>query len=470
MGARSKTTGKGKRNTRTKPRARARVAQPRATVTLLLRHVASDDHYLENYVQAVQQDQQPVMTRDEYCQRHKIASSDLEKIRAFAREHSLRVVGVDKARRTVELSGTAQDLDGAFGVKLKEYRLAQGPVLSSSAGGEAPGELSGIVAGVVGLDERPFARRIIDAPPPTKKAKAHGKDLTYTPLQIAQAYNFPKEMDGGGQCIAIIELGGGYRHRDLKHYFGKMKVREPKVTAVPVGAKNAPQGPTSTYDGEVTGDIEMVGTLAPGARIVVYFAKNTERGFFNALSTAIHDNRHKPTIISISWGEVESQWPAQTRKLFDQVLQEAAVLGVTVCCASGDAGSSGGVPGGRHVVYPASSPYVLACGGTCLRYQHDTIVEETVWNCSKGASGGGFSRLYPVPQWQGTAVEPVDALQAEKGRGVPDVAGNADPDFGYQILVNGKSTTGAGTSAVAPLWSVAPAWFVASRWSQKAPR
>jgi kumamolisin len=193
--------------------------------------------------------------------------------------------------------------------------------------------------------------------------------------------------------------------------------------------------------------------VAPGATIAVYFAPNTSQGFQDALTTAIHDATNKPSVISISWGSAESTWTAQAMTAFDSAAQDAAALGITICAASGDNGSSDGVnDGANHVDFPASSPHILACGGTSLQSAGGEITSETVWNDGEqgGAGGGGYSNQFPLPAWQASAnIQPPDG----GGRGVPDVSGNADPDTGYNILVDGQSLVIGGTSAVAPLWS-----------------
>ena len=191
---------------------------------------------------------------------------------------------------------------------------------------------------------------------------------SFTPTQLAQLYNFPSGVDGHGQCVAIIELGGGYRLQDLTAYFAQLGVAMPRMKTVAVdGAHNHPTGDPSGPDGEVMLDIEVAGALAPAAQFVVYFAPNTDRGFLDAIKAAIHDHQNRPSVISISWGGPESSWTAQALQVYDQAFQEAAALGVTICCAAGDDGSSDGISDGyAHVDFPASSPYVLACGGTHL--------------------------------------------------------------------------------------------------------
>jgi kumamolisin len=226
------------------------------------------------------------------------------------------------------------------------------------------------------------------------------------------------------------------------------------------GVSNKP-GSDADSDGEVALDIEVAGSVAPGAKLVVYFAPFTERGWVDVLTAAITDKVNKPSVLSISWGYAEGEpvqgfeWTAQTVQAVNETLQNAAAMGVTVCAASGDDGSSDGVNDGRaHVDFPASSPYILGCGGTRLLASGSAISSEVVWNDGPGSGGGGgISDLNPLPTWQAGIVPPSVNPGAHVGRGVPDVCGDADPDSGYNIFYGGKAAVVGGTSAVAPLWS-----------------
>jgi kumamolisin len=273
--------------------------------------------------------------------------------------------------------------------------------------------------------------------------------VSYNPNAVAKAYGYPKDVTGAGQCIALIELGGGYRSADLQGYFKKLGIPLPLVTAQSVdGAHNAPST-ADTADGEVALDIEVAGAVAPGAKLVVYFAPNTDKGFLDAINAAVHDEDNKPAVISISWGAAESQWTDQAITNFNDAFQSAAALGVTITVAAGDNGSSDRQTDGKaHVDFPAGSPYVLACGGTKLGSS-----SETVWNDNDGwATGGGISDVFPVPDYQKNLTLPVSVNSRQrKGRGVPDIAANADSATGYNILVDGQWTVIGGTSAVAPL-------------------
>jgi kumamolisin len=139
----------------------------------------------------------------------------------------------------------------------------------------------------------------------------------------------------------------------------------------------------------------------------------------------------------------------------DAACQSAAALGITITVAAGDDGSTDGVTGtANHVDFPASSPHVLACGGTKLIGSDSTIASETVWNelaTKSGATGGGVSAVFPLPTWQSSSNVPQAGNFA--GRGVPDVAGDADPTTGYIVRVDGQTSVIGGTSAVAPLWA-----------------
>src|SRR5579875_1485255 len=259
-----------------------------------------------------------------------------------------------------------------------------------------------------------------------------------------------------GRHLAIIELGGGFSMSDLDSYFSGLGVPVPSVTAVGVdGASNVPGQDPNGADGEVLLDIEVAGAVAPRAAQLVYFAPNTDQGFIDAVTTAAHATP-TPTAISISWGQSEDAWTSQARSALDAAIADAAALGITVCVAAGDNGSSDGVSDGRpHADFPASSPHALACGGTSLRLTPaGAIASETVWNDGpgQGAGGGGVSDVFPLPAWQATAGVPA-ATGGRSGRGVPDVAGDADPETGYQVRVDGHPMVIGGTSAVAPLWA-----------------
>lgn len=382
----------------------------------------------------------------DFVARYGADPDDVDRLRSFGRKHGLQELACEPGRRTLHLRGTAQSLQQAFGVQLGHYESTPGGV-SYVGTAQAPVLPDPAVIAVLGLDRRPVARahfRIAQAQPAN----------TYTPLQVGQLYNFPAGTDGSGQTIAIIELGGGYQQADLDTYFKSLGLATPSVTAVSVGSgSNQPGG---AADAEVLLDIEVAGALAPAAKFVVYFAANTDQGFYNAISQAAHDSSQPATVMSISWGGPEDSWSTASRDAMETALEDAAALGVTVSVAAGDSGSSDGESDGLpHVDFPAASPSVLACGGTRLLGSGSTITSEVVWNeiaGNEGATGGGVSAVFALPAWQANAGVPA-AAGGFAGRGVPDVAGNADPLTGYDVHVDGQDEVVGGTSAVAPLWA-----------------
>ena len=288
----------------------------------------------------------------------------------------------------------------------------------------------------------------------------HLAPTSFNPNELAPIYDFPKGSDGTGQTIGIIELsspgGSGFRVSELNTYFSGLGLPTPEVIAVSVdGAQNNPgtdPNNPGNVDGEVMLDIEVAGAIAPKARIIVYFAPNTAQGFLDVINHAVHDSDHNPTVISMSWGAAEDPADPAANQI-NQILQDAASLGVTFCVASGDSGSRDNPndPDHASVDFPASSPYSLACGGTSLSVSGTKITEEVVW---EDHSGGGVSRIFDLPDYQKNAgVPPAINPAGPIRRGVPDVAGDADPQTGYNILVDGQRTTIGGTSAVAPLWA-----------------
>ncbi|MCX7521478.1 S53 family peptidase [Microbacterium sp. STN6] len=408
----------------------------------------------------------------------------------------LEIVSTDAASRRVRAAGPVELVTHVFGTDLRQVRsrAVDGRHVEHrhrTGGLSIPAELDGIVVAVLGLDDRPQSRAWF------RIASARAVTTSYTPVQVGELYGFPAKTDGSGQSVAIIELGGGYVMDDLSTYFGSLGIPTPSVSAIGVdGGANAPEGDANGADCEVMLDIEVIGALAPASGIRVYFAPNTDAGFVDAVSEAAHATP-APAAISISWGQSEDEWTAQARTALDEAMADAGALGIVVCAAAGDNGSSdspaqgaadgwgagagaggtvgagaGGTAGAgktggasaalsgqAHVDFPASSPHALACGGTRLDadVSSGSIRGEVVWNdgAGGGATGGGVSDAFPMPSWQANAGVPARAGGAStaSGRGVPDVAGNADPQTGYQVRVDGRDMVIGGTSAVSPLWS-----------------
>jgi kumamolisin len=431
-----------------------------------------------------------VLTSDELAERYGSHPDDVALVRDVLAGHGLAVTAVYPVTRRIMVAGTLADLASAFGTTL---RLVSSP----DPGGRGmvthryregalyvPAALDGVVVAVLGLDTRPQARPHFRTRGTGAAASA---GTSYDPNQVADLYQFPAGTDGSGQTVAVIELGGGFSASDLDTYFGGLGIAVPSIRAQGVdGGANAPGSDPGGDDLEVNLDVDVIGAVAPGAAQVVYFAPNNgDQGFVDAISAAAEASP-APIAISISWGQSEDSWTAQGLSAMNAAMSDAAALGITVCAAAGDNGSGDDVNDGEpHCDFPASSPYALGCGGTKLEASGGAITSEVVWNetaSNKGAGGGGVSDQFALPSWQanagvparaggtspgggeegmpgegtaseGTASVGTAASGGSGGRGVPDVAGNADPATGYNVYADGKSQVVGGTSAVAPLWA-----------------
>jgi Pro-kumamolisin, activation domain len=406
------------------------------------------------------------LSQAEFARQYGAEQADLDKVSAFARTNGLVIDEINAARRVVIVSGSVGQMNKAFGVDLGRYKSREETYRGREGHIHLPIDLADIVEGVFGLDNRRVA---------------HPHAITTTPPQVAALYNFPPG-NGTGQTIGIIALGGGFAPADINAYFAGLGLAAPTVNVIPVDkagntpagsatnvwTKNTTKATVSDPDIEATLDIDVAGTTAPGAVIAVYFAPNTQQGEVDAFTTALTDTSNNPSVLSISWsGDENTVWTPSGRSKLSATFQAAAALGVTILTITGDFGSSAGVFDGKaHVVYPASDPWVTACGGTTI--QNLSPYTEGTWNDASGATGGGISSVFGLPPYQvGAGVPPSINDGKTSGRGIPDLAGNASGSSGYDLVLYGSrtstlSTTSGtinfvgpvgGTSAVAPFYA-----------------
>jgi kumamolisin len=403
-----------------------------------------------------------VMTREELGAMYGASQEDIDKATAVFEKLGLKTVNATPLTRTVRLSGTVGDIENALLVKLINYAHPRGNYRGRVGSLHVPSELTDIVVGVFGLDNRRVVKRRRQPVRDTTQAKA----LTavpaswYIPSQLAKHYNFPPG-DGSGQAIGVLEFGGGYFEQDLQKFCKLAGVAMPEVKAVSTDGTV-----TAAHDGEegeVMLDIEILAGICPKSTIVAYFAHFTEQGWITALDAVIADKQNDPGVVSVSWGYAEDAfiWTGQAMTQVNESLQAAAHLGITFCLAAGDDGSSASITDGMaHVIFPGSSEYVLSVGGTTIPKKGGTK-PDIVWKegdglraDNGGSTGGGVSAVFPRPSWQaGVKVQPVNP-GAIVGRCIPDVAANADWDASpYLLVVDGKAEPNGGTSAATPLWA-----------------
>ena len=426
--------------------------------------------------------------------------ADLAKIAAWARTSKLKVLDSNVAMRRVLVQGSIRDISKAFGVELNDYQHPQTGRFRGRVGQiHVPADLSGVVQGVFGLDTRnvghPRIRRgnfrPVDIETLGVASKKKGGATApaanpflgaFFPTEVAELYAYPTQFNGSGQNVAIFAFNGtspdprgGYKLAALQNYFEKvLGGNTPAIKDVVVQGPGNDPGPDTTASsnrgdstGEVMLDMCVVGSVAPDANIFMYFTEFTSQGWVDALNQAITDD-NQISVISISYGnpedDPEGAWTSMGVQNVNLAVQGAVAKGITICCASGDDGSTDGATNltGAHVDFPASSPFVLGVGGTNLvatSTTPPTIQSETVWNellQNEGATGGGVSDVFTKPAYQNSVSVPPSANPPHNiGRGVPDVAGVADPVTGVVVMhIDGKHLEQiGGTSASTPLWA-----------------
>jgi kumamolisin len=413
--------------------------------------------------------QRQFLSNEEFATRYGAAQADLDAVTKFARGHGMKIGQTSVAGRTVVLSGTVAQMSKAFAAELGRYETPTAKYRGREGFIYVPADMAKIVVGVFGLDNRPVGGHDFGDPPNTG---------VLTPHKVAILYNFP-DGDGAGQTIGIFAAGGGYKPDDFKKYIQDFTGNPPNTLPVPVGADNR-GGTNEADDREILQDICIAGLIAPSATIAIYFAKPdpmqpgaTGQNWIDTINRMVHPKQGDPipTVISISahlvsgddFDTIMSEGMTSANiNMLHNFFQDAMIKNIAVLAASGDKGSSRDRPDLKaHVHYPASDPFVTGCGGTTIGNlnPNGSSFDEIVWNDDGGASGGGVSEYFDLPAYQSGANVPLSKNAGNrKGRGVPDVAGNASVNSGYQMQLTTFSTgtkffNAGGTSAVAPLYA-----------------
>lgn len=403
------------------------------------------------------------MSREQMAAEHGASGEDIRKVENVFAEFGLTVLRSDAATRSVRLAGPVSRLEKAFGVTLFNYAHASGPYRGRVGSVHVPEEVKDIVEGVFGLDNRRAVQRrrqpVRYAAMPHNAAPPDIPASWYKPSELARRYEFPTG-DGEGQTVGILEFGGGYFESDLANFCRLCDIAPlPSVQTVSVDGTSTTS--RDGAEGEVMLDVEVVAGVCPKASLVVYFAEFSIRGWIAAIDAAVHDQANDPGVVSVSWGYAETQdiWTKQGMKQVNQALLEAAHLGITVCVASGDDGSSGAIDNGHaYVNFPTSSPYALSVGGTTIPAK-GSAQPDIVWkegdglrDDQGGSTGGGESTVFHRPPWQSAIDIPSANPHAIAGRIVPDISANADWDASpYLLAVDGGIEPNGGTSAATPL-------------------
>lgn len=413
-------------------------------------------------------DQMPekAMTPKEFAAKFGASQADADTVRKVLEGYGLKVEAVSLPACSMRVSGTVAAMEAAFQPNLGiYYHEREGEFRGRTGDLKIPAELDGLITGIFGFDERRVARRKAKR---RKPASGSSASQPLSPKQLEQMYNFPAG-DAAKQKVAIAEFDGGYFPEDVTAYCRKFGRPVPSIKTVAVGKPvltlqqilalpSTQRKEELDASVEVMMDVEIVAGLCPKASIAVYFAPFTQKGWVDLINKVIQD---RPVTLSISWGWAEDDTEAWSKAALDAInqrLQAAAMLGITVCVASGDDGSGDQLSDGRgHVNFPSSSPYVLSVGGTMIAKSAAGPVEVTWWEApgyrggGGGATGGGVSTIFQHPKWQTVSIASINH-GAIDGRIMPDIAALAGAP-GYFIIVLGRVSGSGGTSASTPLWA-----------------
>ncbi len=336
--------------------------------------------------------------------------------------------------RSVTVSGSIDRLIDAFGATVAIFEdEGQRRFRHRSGALHVPPEIVAIVRGIFGLHQWPRSRKLTSL------------QRSVTPLKardVVARYAFPPG-DGSGQTVGVLQLNGVFNAADFDRCMAAQKLTPPVPIVKRVDNAVVEHELETVKDLEAALDVQIIASLAPGARVVVYEAPNDERGFLDAVRTALFDDELAPSVLSISYGWPEHLWTPVALAILDELFAVAALLGVSVFCASGDNGAELDAAGNAHVLAPASSPFAIACGATEITAAN----AERAWK----KTGGGFSERFATPAWQTVAGSSASHYGVPAGRGVPDVAAQQTP--GYYGILNGVELAMGGTSAVAPMWA-----------------
>jgi kumamolisin len=424
------------------------------------------------------QSRRPI-SREDFASRYGADPADVGEVLKFAHSVDLRVEEMNAAGRTIKLTGTAGRINAAFAIELRKYESSEEAYRGHEGPVHVPVALEQIVICVLGLDNRRLGGRVSvfrsEHRPVKQSEGGDPPDTTFlTPPQVARLYDFPQGKLSD-QIIGILELGGGYKPSDIQGFFDSLggSIPVPRISEIDIdGATNSP-GKSWSDDFEVTLDICVAGSTAPGVDLAVYFAPQTRQGWVDAVTRAVHPGPKDPipSVLSTSCYISDGDDPARLQaagltrtdvEAMSAAFWDALVLGVPIVAACGDFGTDDLVGDGKaHIQYPASDPSVLSCGGTTIGNIQGASFDEVTWNdifvfegkSIHAVTGGGISDFFPLPPFQLAASVPVSINDGHRGRGVPDIAGNASPNSGYLMTVEGKTAPGCGTSAVAPLYA-----------------
>jgi subtilase family serine protease len=414
------------------------------------------------------------ITPQEFARRFGANADDYAALKEWAVSNGLTIVHDSFAHTFLTVSGTARQLQTLFKTQLNNYRSPDGKeFFSAGVSPTIPDVIARKAGKVIGLTNS------VQYAPLAKVYKKFGEEDTapligtdtfggtgpggaYAASDLRTAYRIPAFGGAAPQTVAVFEQGGFFSY-DVDAYLKRMKLPHPPVTFVGV---NGFDGYVYDFGVELEAvlDIDMVIAINPQVKEVVAYEDGNDPfavALLDALDQVAQDN--KAQTLSISYGVDEAEQTSDQIAAENTALTQLAAQGITVLVSSGDNGAYGRTgtnyyPAQLEAPDPGSQPLVTSVGGTSLTTsEKEVYVTEQAWNRlgeGKGATGGGVSSYWQIPEWQPPNYSTYNGGSATY-RNVPDVAAVGDPITGVAVYSrpNGGWIQIGGTSVAAPIWA-----------------
>lgn len=389
-----------------------------------------------------------VLTSAQIAAQYAPTAEQVATVKTYLGSKGFTNIKVADNKMIVEADAPAGVISGVFQTSLVPVAMADGTSSHINTAPETvPDAISGVVQGVLGLDTATrvhpnFVRASNAAAAPTANASPTTSAVTvgHNPTEFPGIYSVGSAPTAANTTIGIIAEGDVTQPViDLAMFESNNQLPAVPVSVIKAGTPSADTSANMEWSLDSQTIVGMSGRVK---QLNFYVASSFSwSDMAVAINRAVSDNTAR--VINMSIGGCENWAPTAS---IDTLFQLAAAQGQTFSVSSGDSGSVAYGCTGTSVQYPASSPYVVSVGGTSLYTNgNGSYAGETAWS----GSGGGSSGFEPIPSWQSK----VSALKGRSFRGLPDLAFDADPDSGAQIIVGGQLVTVGGTSLSAPLFS-----------------
>ncbi len=408
-------------------------------IGLPLRNQAALDSLLQQLYDPASPNYRQFLTPDEFTAQFGPTEQDYQKVVDFAQASGLTVTRTHGNRMLVDVSGKVSDIEKAFHVTMRTYqhpaeaRQFYAPDVEPTVSTNLP------ILHVSGLDNyftpRPALHKM---PAGAKPALGSGPGGAYMGYDFRNAYVPGASQTGTGQMVGVLQFDSGFFQSDITAY--ETQAGLPNVPVQPVLLDGYGGGLGIAPD-EVSLDIEMAISMAPGLSKVYVFEGSSTDDILNAMASS---NQVK---------QLSASWSYGIDATSEQIFQQFAAQGQSFFNASGDYDSWVGF---GFIYPPCDDPHITIVGGTTLSTANSAWASETVWNWGTEygddgiGSGGGISSTYAIPSWQ-TNINMTRNGGSTTMRNIPDVALTADNVF--VIYGGGSSGAFGGTSCATPLWA-----------------